>query len=133
MKKDISIFSYFYTTAERHLVRAKFVWKKALWDQLSLLAICRYFLFLSAILVFLTHVGIRQMPTWLPTWKAKLLSFYGTFLPMRFFCHFKSSKLSKQNWRKIPIPKQIRVYYIFQGILKIFSNIHALLFIFSEL
>ena len=29
--------------------------------------------------VFLTHVGIRQMPTWLPTWKAKSLYHVGAF------------------------------------------------------
>ena len=42
--------------------------------------------------VFLTHVGIRQMPTWLPTWKAKSLYHVSSFLPTWFFCHFKSSK-----------------------------------------
>ena len=55
-----------------------------------------------------------------------------------FFCHFKSSKLSKKTTtkkkrRKISIPKQIRAYYMFQGIIKIFSNIYAWLFIFSKL
>ena len=75
--------------------------------------------------VFLTHVSIQQMPTWLPTWKAKSLYHFGTFL-LTLLCHFKSSKLSKQNCRKIPIPKQIHTYYIFQGILKIFSNTYAL-------
>ena len=54
-----------------------------------------------------------------------------------FFCHFKSSKLSKKkkkkNWTKIPTPKQICACYVFQGILEIFSSIYALLFIFSKL
>ena len=39
-----------------------------------------------------------------------------------------TSKLSKQNRRKIPIPKQIRAYYIFQDILKIFWYVYALFF-----
>ena len=63
--------------------------------------------------VFLTQVDFRQMPTWLPTWKAKSLYHVGTFWPTWFFCHFKSSKLSNQNQRKIPKPKQIGAYYKF--------------------
>ena len=42
--------------------------------------------------VFLTHVGIRQMPTRLPTWKAKLLYHVGTFLPTWFILPLKSCK-----------------------------------------
>ena len=71
--------------------------------------------------VFLNHVGIRQMPTWLPTWKAKSLYHVGTFLPTWFFL-----PLGKFKTIKIPKPKQIRAHYIFQGILKIFSNVYAL-------
>ena len=35
--------------------------------------------------VFLTRVSICQMPTWLPTWKAKSLYHVGTFLLTWFF------------------------------------------------
>ena len=35
--------------------------------------------------VFLTCASIRQMPTWLPTWKAKLLYHVSTFLSTWFF------------------------------------------------
>ena len=63
--------------------------------------------------VFLTHIGIWQMLIRLPRWKPKSLFHVSTFLPTWFFLHFKSSKLSKWNWSKIPIPKQICAYYIF--------------------
>ena len=78
--------------------------------------------------VFLTRVDILQMPTWLPTWKAKSLYHVGTFLPTWFFL-----PLQKFKAIKISIPKQIRAHYIFQGILKTFLNIYALLFIFRKL
>ena len=78
--------------------------------------------------VFLTHVGIRQMPTWLPTWKAKSLYHVGNFLPTWVFVPLQKSKTIK-----IPIPEQIRAHYIFQGILKTFLKIYALLFIFRKL
>ena len=78
--------------------------------------------------VFLTHVSIWQMPTWLPTWKAKSLYHISTFLRTWFFL-----PLQKFKTIKIPIPKQIRAHCIFQGISKTFLNIYALLFIFRKL
>ena len=42
--------------------------------------------------VFLTHVGIRQMPTQLPTWKAKSLYHVGTFLPTWFILPLKNCR-----------------------------------------
>ena len=51
-----------------------------------------------------------------------------------FFCHFTKVQTIKIKLGKNPsIPKQIHAYYIFQGILGIFSNIYALRFIFSKL
>ena len=57
---------------------------------------------------------------------------------LQFFADEIFSNPSKvQNYQnktgKTPIPKQILAYYVFQGILKIFSNIYALFFIFSKL
>ena len=58
--------------------------------------------------------------------------------PRHFFADLIFSATSKvQNYKKqsqkiIPMSKQIHTYYIFQGILKIFSNIYALLFIFNK-
>ena len=80
--------------------------------------------------VFLTHIGIRQMLTWLPTWKAK--PWYHIGILLTFFLPLQRVQ-NYQNERKIPIPKQIRAYYIFQGNLQIFSNIYASLFIFRKL
>ena len=51
--------------------------------------------YLATDTVFLTHVGIGQMSPWLLMWKATSLYHVGTFLLTWFFCHFKSSKLSK--------------------------------------
>ena len=50
--------------------------------------------------VFLTYVGIRQMPTWLPTWKAKSLYHVGTFLPTWFFLPLQKFKTIKIKWEK---------------------------------
>ena len=83
--------------------------------------------------VFLTRAGIWQMPTWLRTWKTKSLYHVVAFLPTWFFLPLQKFKTIKYNRKKIPIPKQIRACYIFQGMLKIFSNIYASLFIFSKL
>ena len=55
------------------------------------------------------------------------------FLPTRFFLPLQKFKTVKIKLEQIPIPKQIRAYYIFRGILKTFSNICALLFVFSKL
>ena len=55
------------------------------------------------------------------------------FADVIFSLTSKVENYQKKNWRKIPTPKQICAYYIFEGILKIFSNIYALLFIFSKL
>ena len=44
---------------------------------------------------------------------------------------FKTIKIKPE--KNPSIPKQIRAYYIFQGILRIFSNIYALHFNFSKL
>ena len=83
--------------------------------------------------VFLTHVGIRQIPTWSPTWKAKSLYYVGTFLPTWFFLPLQKFKTIKINAEKIPYTQTINGYYIFQGFSKIFSSISSLLFIFSKL
>ena len=48
------------------------------------------------------------------------------FLPTRFFLPLQKFKTVKIKLEQIPIPKQIRAYYIFRGILKTFSNICAL-------
>ena len=45
--------------------------------------------------VFLTHVGIRQMPTWLTTRKAKLLYHVSTFLPSWLFLSLEKFKTIK--------------------------------------
>ena len=52
--------------------------------------------------VFLTHISIRQMPTWLPTWKAKLLYHVGIFLPTWFFLPLKKFKTIKIKPEKDP-------------------------------
>ena len=52
--------------------------------------------------VFLTHVGIRQIPTWLPTWKAKSLYHVGTFLPTWFFLPLQKFKTTKIKAEKNP-------------------------------
>ena len=66
------------------------------WFTSAISLICTDLCKVSNKAVFLTHVGIRQMPTWLPTWKAKSLYHVSTFLPMWFFLPLhKSSKLSK--------------------------------------
>ena len=44
---------------------------------------------------------------------------------------FKTIKIKPE--KNPSIPKQTRAYYIFQGILRIFSNIYALRFNFSKL
>ena len=50
--------------------------------------------------VFLTRVGFRQMPTRLPTWKAKSLYHVGTFLPTWFFLPLQKFKTIKIKWEK---------------------------------
>ena len=40
---------------------------------------------ISPIAVFLTHINIQQMLTWLPTWKAKSFYCIDNFLPTWFF------------------------------------------------
>ena len=67
----------------------------------------------SRILVFLTHVGIRQMPTWLPTWKAKSLYHVGTFSPTLFFLPFQKFKTITIKPQKIPYtpPKIFQRYF----------------------
>ena len=56
-----------------------------------------YFCFVNelSISVFLTHVSIRQMPMWLPTWKTKSLYQVGTFLLTRFFLPLQKFKTIK--------------------------------------
>ena len=39
--------------------------------------------------------------------------------------NYQKKQQQKKKRRKISIPKQIRAYYMFQGIIKIFSNIYA--------
>ena len=73
--------------------------------------------FYVVISVFLTHVAIRQMPTWLPTWKAKSLYHVGTFLTTWFFLPLQKFKTIKIKLEKNPLPKQIRTYNISQGII----------------
>ena len=83
--------------------------------------------------VFLTQVCIWQMLMWLSMWKAKSLYHLGTFLLTWFFLPLQKFRtIKKQSQKIIPMSKQIHTYYIFQGILKIFSNIYALLFIFNK-
>ena len=55
--------------------------------------------------VFLTHVSIRQMPTWLPTWKAKSLYHVSTFLPTWFFV-----PLEKEKFKTIEIKLEKNPY-----------------------
>ena len=50
-----------------------------------------------------------------------------------FFADVIFSDTSKFKTIKILIPKQTCAQYLFQGILKIFLNIYALLFIFRKL
>ena len=49
--------------------------------------------------LFLTHVSIWQMPTWLPTWKAKSLYHVSTFLPTWFLPlqKFKTIKIKREK------------------------------------
>ena len=54
----------------------------------------------ASLAVFLTHVGIQQMPTWLPTWKAKSLYHVGTFLPTWFFLPLQKFKTIKTKLEK---------------------------------
>ena len=65
------------------------------WFTSAISLICTDLCKVSNKAVFLTHVGIRQMPTWLPTWKAKSLYTSAFFCWHDFFCHFKRSKLAK--------------------------------------
>ena len=66
------------------------------------------------IAVFLTRVGIRQMP-------------FDFFLPLQ---EFKTIRIKPE---KNSFTQANSVYYIYQGISKIFSNIFALLLIFRKL
>ena len=50
--------------------------------------------------VFLTHVGIWQMPTWLPTWKAKSFYRVGNFLPTWFFLPLRKFRTIKIKLEK---------------------------------
>ena len=79
--------------------------------------------------VFLTHISIRQMLTWLPMRKAKSLYHVSTFLPTWFFLPLRKFKTIKIKPEKISYTQTIRAYCMFQGTLKIFSNIYALLFV----
>ena len=81
--------------------------------------------------VFLTHVGIRQMPMWLLMWKAKSLYHVSTFLPMRFFLPLQKFKTIKIKLEKSPYTQANT--YLLHFSRKIFSIIYALLLIFSKL
>ena len=82
------------------------------------------------IAVFLTDVGIYRIADL----KSKIIvSHRHFFVDVIFSASSKVSNCQNKSLRKIPIPKQIRTYDIFQGILKTFSNIYALLFIFRKL
>ena len=70
--------------------------------------------------VFLTYVVIADL-------KSKII------LSRHFFADVIFSGTSKFKTIKILIPKQTCAQYLFQGILKIFLNIYALLFIFRKL
>ena len=50
--------------------------------------------------VFLTHISIWQMLTWLPTWKAKSLYHVSTFLPTWFFLPLQKFKTIKIKLEK---------------------------------
>ena len=71
--------------------------------------------------VFLTHVGIRQIRTWLPTWKANSFYQVSTFLPTWFFLPLQKFKTIKIKPGKITHTQTIRACYIFQGTSKTFS------------
>ena len=60
--------------------------------------------------------------------KSKIIVHVSIFLPTWFFL-----PLQKFKTIQISIPKQVRAHYMFQGILKTFLNIYALLFIFRKL
>ena len=80
--------------------------------------------------VFLTHVGIRQMPTWLPTWKAKSLYHVGTFLPKCFFLPFQKFKTINIKPEKNPYTQAntclIQVSRNFKDIFKFLYILYSL-------
>ena len=65
--------------------------------------------------------------------KSKIIVSRRHFLPTRIFLPLEKFKTIKIKSEKNPLSKQIRTYYILQGILKIFSNTYALPFLFSKL
>ena len=82
------------------------------------------------ITVFLTHVGIRLMPTW----KAKSFYRVGNFLPTWFFLPLRKFRTIKIILEKNSYTQTYAsLLHISRNFIKIFSNIYALLFIFSKL
>ena len=84
--------------------------------------VCMYVcIYVCICTVFLTHVMIADV-------KSKII-----LSRWHFFADVIFSGTSKFKTIKILIPKQTCAQYLFQGILKIFLNIYALLFIFRKL
>ena len=75
--------------------------------------------------VFLTHIGICRMPTWLPTWKAKSLYHVDTFLLMWFFLPLEKFQTIKIKPEKDPYTQTnmclLRMLRKFKEILKYIS------------
>ena len=61
-----------------------------------------FLLKLGQITVFLTHINIRQMPTWLPLWKAKWFYCVGYFLPTWLFLPLRKFRTIKIKLEKSP-------------------------------
>ena len=78
--------------------------------------------------VFLTHVGIQQMPPWLPTWKAKSLYHVDTFLPKWFF----SATSKVQNYQnKTPEKSLSPSKYVLTTYLKEFQRYSWICLLYS--
>ena len=70
--------------------------------------------------IFLTHVGIRQMPTWLP--KNHFIA-SAIFCRRDFFCHFESSELSKKTGEKLYTQTNACLLHISRNFKDIFKYI----------
>ena len=83
--------------------------------------------------VFLTHIGIWQMPTLSPKWKAKSLYHVSTFLLTRFFLPFQKLKTIKIKLEKNPYTKaNMCLLHISRNFKDIFKYM-CFIFIFRKL
>ena len=82
--------------------------------------------------VFLSHVGIRQMLTWLMTWKAKSLHHINIFLPTWIFPQLQMFKIIKIKPEKNPYTQaNTCLLHISRNFNDIFKYIYFTLYLFK--